>query len=96
LTLTQNYQTGYWDNVPQGFASATQTTPARVNAFQTWDLQGSYTGIKNLSLRLGVKNLLDKNPPVAVTLGQYFQIGYDPSYYDPHGRFVYLNAAYKF
>jgi iron complex outermembrane receptor protein len=94
VTLTQNYQSGYDDNIPQGFSSI--TTPLHVDAFQTWDMQASYTGIKNLTLRLGMKNLLNKNPPVAITLGQYFQSGYDPSYYDAHGRVIYTTATYKF
>ncbi|MET3116003.1 iron complex outermembrane receptor protein [Undibacterium sp. GrIS 1.8] len=94
VSLIQNYQSGYADNVPQGFSS--QTTPNKVGSFQTWDLQASYTGFKNLTLRLGVKNLLDKEPPLAITLGQYFQTGYDPSYYDPHGRVIYTTATYKF
>lgn len=94
LTLTQNFQTGYWDNIPQGFNPG--TTPVRVGSFQTWDLQGSYTGIKNVVLRAGVKNLLNTQPPFAITAGQYFQIGYDPSYYDPHGRYAYVSASYKF
>jgi iron complex outermembrane receptor protein len=93
-TLTQNYQSGYLDNAPTGFSS--QTVANHVGAFQTWDIQGTYSGVKNLTLRVGMKNLLDKNPPVAVTLGQYFQTGWDPSYYDPHGRFFYTTANYKF
>ena len=28
-----------------------------------WDLQGQYTGIKNVTITLGVKNLFDTNPP---------------------------------
>ena len=94
LTVTQNYQYGYNDNVPQGFSSI--TTPIPVSAFQTWDLQGTYTGFKNLTLRVGMKNFLNKLPPTAITGGQYFQSGYDPSYYDPRGRFGYVTANYKF
>jgi len=96
LTLTQNYQGGYTDNVPTGFAPNPSGQALKVGSFQTWDLQGTYTGVKNLTLRLGVKNLQDKNPPTAVTLGEYFQTGWDPSYYDPHGRFIYATATYKF
>ena len=92
-SLTGHYQSGYNDNIP---CCTPQTTPLHIGSFTTWDLQGRYTGVKNLTLRLGVKNLFNRYPPGTVTLGQYFQTGYDPTYYDPHGRFVYAMAAYKF
>ncbi|MES2297634.1 MAG: TonB-dependent receptor [Pseudomonadota bacterium] len=96
LGLTQNYQSGYQDG-PRGDCSSCLTDEtAKVGAFQTWDLQGSYSGIPNLTLRAGIKNLTNKKPPEAITLGQYFQSGYDPSYYDPHGMTVHVNATYKF
>ncbi len=60
-----------------------------------WDLQGTYSGFKNLRLTLGVKNLWDTNPPV--TNQQYtFQSGYDPSYYDARARFIYGSVNWKF
>lgn len=92
-SVTGHYQSGYDDNIP---CCTPQTTPLRIGSFTTWDLQGRYTGVKNLTLRLGVKNIFNRAPPGTVTLGQYFQTGYDPTYYDPHGRFVYLTAGYKF
>ena len=94
LNLTQNFQSGYWDNARAD--SETGTDPQHVGAFSTWDTQGSYTGIKNLTLRVGVKNLFNRLPPEAITLGQYFQSGYDPSYYDAHGMTGYVTASYKF
>ena len=93
-SLIQNYQSGYFDNIPTGFSS--QTTPNHVGSLSTWDLQGSYTGFKNLILRAGIKNVFDKKPPAVAALGQYFQSGYDPSYYDPHERDFYVTAKYSF
>jgi len=96
LTLTQNYQSGYSD-APRADCSVCDGSEAQhVNAFETWDIQGAYTGYKNLIVRLGIKNMFNKNPPQAITLGQYFQTGYDPTYYDPHGMFTYINATYRF
>ena len=92
--LTQNYQSGYYDNAR--FDSPTGTDAVRVGAFSTWDGQVAYTGIKNLTLRAGLKNMFNRKPPEAITLGQYFQEGYDPTYYDPHGMTGYLAASYKF
>ena len=36
----------------------------RVGSLSLWDLQGSYSGFKNLKLMLGVKNVFDTNPPL--------------------------------
>ena len=108
LSLTQNFQSGYQDAPPAStdcdpddYDSASQlpavcSTGRRVHSFATYDLQGQFTGVKNMTLRLGVKNLLDRQPPPVTTNGLYFQGGYDPTYYDPHGRFVYASASYKF
>jgi len=93
-SLTQNYQSGYAD-YPNADATS---SPHHVGAFSTYDIQGSYTGIKSLKINLGVKNVLDRDPPVSnagVNLG-FFQSGYDPSYYDGRARFVYLSGEYKF
>jgi len=94
LDVTQNYQSSYWDAPPAN--SPDGVTPRRVGAFSTWDLQGQFTGIKDVTFRLGVRNIGDRKPPRVTTNGTYFQAGYDPTYYDPHGRFVYLSGTYKF
>jgi iron complex outermembrane receptor protein len=60
-----------------------------------WDLHASWKGIRNLDLTLGVKNLLDTNPP-ATNQQNSFQSGFDPSYYDPRARVVYVSATYRF
>ena len=65
----------------------------RVGSLTTWDAQGSYTGFKNFTLTLGVKNLMDTNPPFTNS-DLTFQSGYDPSYYDPRARFVYGSIRY--
>lgn len=67
-----------------------------VGAFSTWDIQGSYAGIKNLTLTAGIKNLFNRKPTDVITAGSYFQAGYDPTWYDVHGQTGYLSANYKF
>ena len=66
-----------------------------VSTMSLWDLYVNYRGIRNLSLTLGAKNLLDTNPPATNQLNS-FQPGYDPSYYDPRARVVYVSATYTF
>jgi iron complex outermembrane receptor protein len=54
-----------------------------------------YSGFRNTTLTLGVRNLLDTSPPL--TNQQYaFQVGYDPTYADPRGRMFYSAIRYAF
>ncbi len=84
VQLAQNYQGSYQD-----------VGASVVGAWETYDLNLGYSGFKSWSLNLGMRNVLDKDPPYTGN-GAYFQSGYDPSYADPRGRFVYLSAGYKF
>ena len=68
-----------------------------VGAYEIYHLQGVYTGIRNLTVTLGARNLFDKDPPYTNAGGQTsFQAGYDPLYVDPRGRFLYARLGYKF
>lgn len=91
LTLAQNYYTGYrsGDRELDG-------VPHFVPNQSLYDMNVSYSGIKNLRLALGVKNLFDKNPPIYVPVSNQFQGGYDISLYDARARFVYGSVNYKF
>jgi iron complex outermembrane recepter protein len=92
VTLGQSWQKGYNDLPP------TSGTPLRrVGAYELYDVQTRYTGIKNLELRAGIRNLLDKDPPYSNAGGQTsFQGGYDPAYADPRGRYYYAGLTYRF
>ena len=97
-TLAMNWQQGYHD-LPGTFENTAEPgwRPRRVGDYTTLDTHLAYTGWKDLTLALGVKNLLDQDPPYTNAGGQTsFQSGYDPQYADPRGRFVYLNATYAF
>ena len=91
FTLAQNYYTGY------------RTGDRQIDGVQNfvpnqsiYDVNVSYSGIKNLKLAIGVKNILDKNPPIFVPVSNQFQAGYDITQYDPRARFVYGTANYRF
>jgi outer membrane receptor protein involved in Fe transport len=61
------------------------------------DLAGSLTLMKNLTLSLGINNLLDKDPPITSQLSTGAGNGNTyPSVYDALGRKVFLTASYKF
>ena len=89
-TLAQTYQTSYTDA-----ATDIDDNFREVGSLSLWDLQGSYTGLKNWKFVLGVKNLFDTDPPKSNTVGS-FVVGFDNSYYDPRARFVYGSVTYTF
>jgi len=91
FTLAQNYYTGYRTG-----DRAIDGEPHSVPNQSTYDANVSFTGIKNVKLALGVRNLADKNPPIFVPVSNQFQAGYDITQYDPRARFVYVAANYKF
>ncbi|MDY0745129.1 TonB-dependent receptor [Paucibacter sp. R3-3] len=67
----------------------------RVSAYSLWNLSGAWEATKALTLRAGVQNLFDKAPPYSQQ-AYFFLVGYDPSYTDPRGRFMYVSGSYKF
>jgi iron complex outermembrane receptor protein len=88
-TLANTYQTGYTDQ-----QTDLDGNFRHVGSLSLWDLQGTYSGFKNLKLTLGVKNVFDRDPPVSNQSA--FLRGFDPSYYDPRARFVYGTLTYRF
>jgi iron complex outermembrane receptor protein len=104
VVLGNSYQSSYTDaqcdftdthSDPDCEAAAGGGLKRTVSSMSLWDLQTSWKGFKGLQLTLGVKNLLDTDPP-KTNQQNSFQLGFDPSYYDPRGRVVYVQATYKF
>ncbi|TDP61268.1 TonB-dependent receptor [Roseateles toxinivorans] len=104
LIFSNQFQSHYRDayanlvNATTGFvASVAHGTPGSVSAnvasHSTYNLQGGYTGFKNIRLDAGVTNLFNKAPPTSNQSG-YFR-GFDQSV-DATGRYVYVSAAYTF
>ena len=87
-TLAQTFQTGYSDANPLPDGS-----PRRVSSYSVWDLQGSYSGFRNLTVTLGVRNLFDRDPPF--TNGPV-STGWEMAYADPRGRTYYATLKYSF
>ena len=89
-TLGWAYRTGYhagWD---------LNGDPTSIGRESLFDLQVAWTGIKNLNLALGGRNIFNTGPDIFVPVSNQFQSGYDANNYDPRGRFVYLTGTYKF
>ncbi len=97
-TVNYNWQSGATDvcgNLVQDeLGNCPPGSNPHVGAYETWDAQLRYAGLKGLTLALGVRNLMDRKPPYVNGAGGAFQAGYDPTYVDPRGRFVYLQASY--
>jgi iron complex outermembrane receptor protein len=69
----------------------------KVKDSSRFNLQMSYTGFSQLTLRLGVRNLFDQDPPfTAVSSYGSHAAGFAGSFTDPRGRFFYAAATYKF
>ena len=91
-TAVQNFQAAYAD-----YPSTITGADRRVGVYETFDLQGSYSGFKGAKFTLGMKNVFDKDPPYSNIGGVgYFQAGYDASYADVRGRFLYARLGYSF
>ena len=92
LSLTENFQKRYHDA-----ASSITEVPRFVSAYETVNGQLFYTGLKSFKFSVGVKNLFNREPPYAnyAATTNNFIGGYDISYGDPFGRFVYASVAYS-
>ena len=87
----QNFQKTYLDQNN----NIQPVVPREVGAYETYDTQVAYSGIKSLRLALGVRNIFDRDPPYTNAGGQ-FVAGYDVTYADVRGRFVYGTLTYRF
>ena len=107
-TLVVGTETGPWSvstgvRTTAGFYDQTAPAPIaastrRVASHSEVDLQGGYTGVKNLQVTLGIKNLFDRMPPfslVNASSNGYSQMGF-AELYTNRGRFFYGTVAYKF
>jgi iron complex outermembrane receptor protein len=94
-TLSQSFTDGYKDEKPAG------TVPAGFNpdvsSYTVYNVSASYTGFKNTTISVGVKNLLDTDPPfTAHNLDFAAGAGWDPRVADPRGRAYTVSLTYKF
>jgi iron complex outermembrane recepter protein len=70
----------------------------KINAYNYIDLAGTISFEKKLTLRAGINNLFDKDPP-AIAAGLLRDFGNGNSYpgvYDPLGRTIFIGATIEF
>lgn len=100
-TFTQIYRDGYKDQVLPGVQNGL-IVPSNYNptvkAYTIYNMSVSYSGIKNLTLTAGLKNIFNTDPPFAITYDSNTGAGssWEPRVADPRGRSFTLLANYKF
>jgi iron complex outermembrane receptor protein len=92
-SLTQHFQKKYHDS-----ASSITGANRYVSSYDTLDGQLSYHMNKAWTFTFGMINIADTPPPYAnyASSANNFVGGYDLSYGDPRGRFVYGRVGFQF
>ncbi|WP_171014084.1 TonB-dependent receptor [Chitinivorax sp. B] len=91
-TLGWNYVGRFLD---EGDRDRVTNDTRQIASFSTFDLQGTYSGLKNTKFTLGIKNMFDRQPPF-ITYGNDANYGFNRSAHDGRGRYVYGTVNYKF
>ena len=100
-TVLQRWRAGYKDAVLPGIANGSISPPdwkPNVDKYITYDASISYTGIKNLGLTFGIKNLFNEDPPFSAAYDGNTGAGssWEPRVADPRGRAYQVTVNYKF
>jgi iron complex outermembrane receptor protein len=100
-TLQQLYRSGYKDYQLPGVANGSVVPPQwnpKVKPYQVWNASATWSGMKNLGITIGVKNLLDRDPPFSAAYDTNLGVGssWEPRVADPRGRSYTLQIDYKF
>ncbi len=100
-TLTQLYSSGYKDAQLPGVANGTIIPPdlqQNVKAYTLYNVSASYNGIKNLGITVGIKNILNTDPPFSAAYDGNTGAGssWEPRIADPRGRSYWAGLTYAF
>ncbi len=100
-TLTQIYRAGYTDQVLPGVANGSvvpSNWKSDVDAYSTFNISTAYSGFKGFTVIAGIKNILNTDPPFAVTYDSNTGGGssWEPRVADPRGRSYTMMVNYKF
>jgi iron complex outermembrane recepter protein len=94
-SITQHFQKGYHD---ANGSILGVNAKRNVGVYDTFDAQASYHLTPQWTFTMGMINVTDTNPPYAnyASSANNFVGGYDLSYGDPRGRFVYGRVGFQF
>jgi outer membrane receptor protein involved in Fe transport len=84
-----NYTLRYIGDTEESFGGETH----HISSTVYHNVSGSYNFSESLSLKVGVDNLTDKQPPASYT---NLNINFDQNTYTAVGRFMYLQLVYDF
>ena len=94
-TFAQRYTAGYKDEVPGGVVPAGFV--ADVKPYITYNLSGSYTGFKDMTINFALIDMFNRTPSfTAHNVDFAGGAGWDPRVANPLGRRFSLSASYKF
>lgn len=93
--LWNRYQSGYFDQNPASSVQAAYRQNT-VGSWSVWNLSGTWTGYKGLTLQAGVLNLLNNDPPYSNQTNRFQARAYDDRFANPLGRTWTLAAKYEF
>jgi iron complex outermembrane recepter protein len=96
----RNWTAGVAHTYVPSLDDLTNPTPFRVGNYNAFDVQVGHSfanwgnrRVKGLQVALGVNNIMNRFPPRIPSEGNQ---SHDINAYDPIGRFVYVQAKYKF
>jgi iron complex outermembrane receptor protein len=89
--LSNRFYSTYIDQFPDGAGNQ-----RIVGSYSLVDGYVTYKPVKNLTVLLGIKNLLDKSPPFTNAFQGNFAAGYNTFAADPLLRNFYVNLKYTF
>ncbi|WP_300757375.1 TonB-dependent receptor [Janthinobacterium sp.] len=98
-TVIVNYRNGYTDaaaNVRNLGTGKNEVLRLEVPSYTTFDWQARFAFNKQTTIRAGIKNLFDREPPLSLRASSGHQVGFDPRYADPMMRSFYITGQMKF
>jgi iron complex outermembrane recepter protein len=99
-TLSQIHRDGYADEPPASVANGSFIPvdwKPRVEGYTTYSYSVTWTGIKDLKLGFGIKNLFDEDPPFTAHMNDFAAgAAWEPRIADPRGRAYTLLIEYRF
>jgi iron complex outermembrane recepter protein len=101
LSASQIYRDGYTNQALPGIANGTVTRPdfnPRVDSYTLYNLAAGYRIRPNFELTLGIRNVLNTDPPFAITYDSNTGAGssWEPRVADPRGRSFTVSAGVHF
>ena len=101
LSLSQIYRNGYTNQALPGIANGTVTRPdfnPRVDSYTLYNFAAGFRLRPNFEITFGVRNILNQDPPFAITYDSNTGAGssWEPRVADPRGRSFTISTGVHF